>query len=76
MINDILKGKTNQNIDNSSKSILVRGCDPEMAKRASKIVVPLLGNPKFVTSTKDEDFFAKLKKSKFDIVFFAPGACR
>ena len=32
--------------DNSKKSILTRGCDPEMGKRAIKILKPFTGEPR------------------------------
>ena len=60
----------------STKALLVRGCDPEMAKRASKMLPPLLGNPIFDTATDDDTFIGKLKARKWDVVMFAPGACR
>jgi hypothetical protein len=58
------------------KYILVRGCDPVMAKRAAEFLPPLLGNPTLIGSTNDDDFVAKLQERKWDIVMFAPGACR
>ena len=77
MINDIgLSAEGNGVEDNSGKSILARGCDPVMAQRAGQMVTPQLGNPKFVACTDDDDFLAKVSNQKWDIVFFAPGACR
>ena len=63
-------------IDFSEKSILARGCDPQMAIRASKMLRPHLGNPAFVSCTDDDDFIAKLRERKWSVIFFAPGACR
>ena len=63
-------------VDNSGKAILARGCDPVMAHRAAQMLPPHLGNPKLVTCTDDDDFLAKLSERKWDVVFFAPGACR
>lgn len=65
-----------QFIDCSGKSVLCRGCDPQMATRASAMVVPLLGNPEFVSCCDDDDFIAKLQEKKWSVIFFAPGACR
>jgi hypothetical protein len=62
--------------DNSALSILTRGCCPKMAEKAGKMLPPLIGNPKFVACTDDKDFIGKLEAKKWDIVFFAPGACR
>ena len=62
--------------DASQKSLLVRGCDPRMAARASKMLPPLLGNPVFDTATNDDEFIAKLKARQYSVVMFAPGACR
>ena len=62
--------------DASAKSLLVRGCDPRMAARASQMLPPLLGNPVFDTATNDDEFIAKLKARKYSVVMFAPGACR
>lgn len=77
MIYDIrLSAEDNRTGDNSGKSILVRGCDPVMAQKAGQMVKPKLGNPKFVVCTDDDDFLAKISSQKWDIVFFAPGACR
>lgn len=63
-------------LDNSSKSILSRGCDPFMSQEAAKSIPPLIGNPEYIASTSDDDFIQKLKSRKWSIVFFAPGACR
>ena len=63
-------------VDNSTKSILVRGCDPVMAMQGVKMLPPLVGNPECVGTTSDTDFIEKLKSRKWSVVFFAPGACR
>ena len=62
--------------DNSNKSILIRGCDPEMGRRAIKLLTPVLGNPEMVSVTNDDDFIIELKKKKWSVIHFAPGACR
>ena len=63
-------------IDNTSKSILSRACDPFMSQEAAKSIPLLIGNPAYVASTSDDDFIEKLKSRKWSVVFFAPGACR
>jgi len=65
-----------ESLDHSNKSILARGCDPQMALRASKMLPPHLGNPTLVSTTNDDDFIAKLQSARWSVVFFAPGACR
>lgn len=62
--------------DHSRKSILARGCDPEMGRRSLKVLPPLLGNPEMVSVSNDHDFIEQLKSKKWSVVFFAPGACR
>ena len=62
--------------DNSKKSILARGCDPELSRWASKAFPPLLGNPDYVPTTNDVDFVEKLQSREWSVVYFAPGACR
>mgnify|MGYP001187131908 FL=1 len=62
--------------DASSKTILVRGCDPIMAERAGEMLPPLLGNVNIEAATQDDRFFELLNSKKYDAVFFAPGACR
>ena len=77
MISEIEEGIVEDElIDFSEKSILARGCDPVMAIRASDMLPPLLGNPKFVSCTDDDDFLVKLQARKWSVIFFAPGACR
>ena len=65
-----------QTVDKSDKWILARGCDPEMGRRSVEILPPMLGNPKMVSVTNDDDFILKLKARKWSVIFFAPGACR
>ena len=62
--------------DNSNKSILIRGCDPEMGRRAIELLTPVLGNPEMVSVTNDDDFITELQKKKWAVIHFAPGACR
>ncbi|MDC0230468.1 hypothetical protein OAK19_00745 [Aureispira] len=62
--------------DNSNKSILIRGCDPEMGRRAIELLTPVLGNPEMVAVTNDDVFITELQKKKWSIIHFAPGACR
>ena len=62
--------------EHATKSILARGCDPQMALRASKMLPPHLGNPQLVSATHDDDFIEKLRSKRWSVVFFAPGACR
>ena len=79
---DILIGHINDGIDttqigdNSNKSILVRGCDPVMGRRAIKLLPPILGNPEMVSVTNDDDFIPELQRKKWSVILFAPGACR
>ena len=62
--------------DASSKTLLIRGCDPVMAERAGKMLPPMLGNARIVSCTDDESFFDLLKRGPYAAVVFAPGACR
>lgn len=62
--------------NNAGKSILARGCDPEMGKRSSEVLPKLLGNPEMVSVYNDKDFINQLKSRKWSVIFFAPGACR
>jgi hypothetical protein len=79
---DILIGHINDGIDtkqigdNSNKSILARGCDPEMGRRAIKLLTPILGNPEMASVTNDDDFISELQRKKWSVIHFAPGACR
>jgi len=77
MMGQIAKGARDAgSLDYSNKSILARGCDPQMAHRASRKLPPHLGNPTLVSTTNDDDFIAKLQSARWSVVFFAPGACR
>ena len=67
---------TTQVGDNSNKSILIRGCDPEMGRRAIALLPPILGNPEMVSVTNDDDFITELQQKKWSVIHFAPGACR
>ena len=79
---DVLIGHINDGIDtthigdNSNKSILVRGCDPEMGRRAIKLLPPVLCNPEMVSVTNDDNFITELQRKKWSVIFFAPGVCR
>jgi len=79
---DILIGRisdgndTTQVGDNSNKSILARGCDPEMGRRAIELLPPILGNPEMVSVTNDDCFITELQRKKWSVIHFAPGACR
>jgi len=77
LINDIRDGIGSSQVgDNSNKSILARGCDPEMGSRAVELIPPILGKPEMVAVTNDDDFIRELQKKKWSVVHFAPGACR
>ena len=62
--------------DHSDKRILARGCDPELSKSFAEYISPKLGNPTYIPTTSDDDFLYKIKNEKWDIIYFAPGACR
>ena len=77
LMQQITKGIDTVNVtNNESKSILARGCDPEMGKRSAEVLPELLGNPEMVSVFNDKDFISQLKSRKWTVVFFAPGACR
>ncbi len=77
MLREIRAGLSSPvDVDCSGLSILARGCDPTMARRATELLPPLLGSPEMVSCTNDDDFRAKLKARSWSVVFFAPGACR
>jgi len=77
LIRHISDGIDNTQVgDNSNKSILARGCDPEMGRRAIKLLPPILGNPEMVSVTNDDDFITELRRKKWSVIHFAPGACR
>lgn len=63
-------------LDHQDKSILARGCDPELSRRAAGFIPPQIGNPEYVPTTDDETFFQKLKERQWSVIYFAPGACR
>jgi len=74
---EVVKGASDEeSMDFSAKSILARGCDPQMALRASKVMPALLGEVQFTACTNDDDFVEKLRERAWSVVFFAPGACR
>jgi hypothetical protein len=77
MMGEIAEGiEEGESIDFSVKSILARGCDPQMALRASKVMPSLLGGVELVSCTDDDDFIVKLRERQWSVIFFAPGACR
>jgi hypothetical protein len=77
MVADLKKHAASRGGDASSKSVIVRGCDPRMCERAAEFLPGMLSNPgKLDFSTKDDHFFQMLKENKYDLVHFAPGACR
>jgi hypothetical protein len=77
MMGEVVEGvREGEFVDFSAKSILARGCDPQMALRASKVMPSLLGGVELISCTDDEDFIAKLRERTWSVVFFAPGACR
>ena len=61
---------------NSDLKILARGCDPQASLYASQQIPPMIGNPQYIPTTTDDDFIQKIKTEKWDVIFFAPGACR
>ena len=58
------------------KVVLCRGCDPVMAAAAPRIMGPLLGGCDLVVCTDDDEFQRLLQLRKYDVIHFAPGACR
>ena len=59
------------------KVLLSRGCDPLMMERAPAMLGPYLGGCEMVGCTNDDEFVRLLTSGRrFDVVFFAPGACR
>jgi hypothetical protein len=77
MMAEITQDTSNlESINFSAKAILARGCDPQMALRASKVMPTLLGGVEFVSCTDDDDFVTKLRERQWSLIFFAPGACR
>ena len=65
-----------QTTDNSKKTILARGCDPQLSLSFAKVAPSLLGNATYIPTTSDADFIEKLKSQKWSVIYFAPGACR
>ena len=61
---------------NSNKRILARGCDPGASQWAKRTFPPMMGNPEYVPTTTDDEFFKQLESSKWSVIYFAPGACR
>ncbi len=77
MMAEVVQGADDgESMDFSAKAILARGCDPQMARRASEVMPALLGGVEFVSCTNDDDFVEKLRERAWSVVFFAPGACR
>ena len=77
LINDIRDGIGSSQVgDNSNKSILARGCDPEIGRRTVELIPPILGKPEMVAVTNDDDFIRELQRKRWSVVHFAPGACR
>jgi hypothetical protein len=58
------------------KVMLIRGCDPVMAAKSASFLQPLLGGCAVVATSNDDDWFRELNARKYDVVLFAPGACR
>ena len=63
-------------MNNSNKSILARACDPVLSAYGAKMIPPKIGNPEYIYSNSDADFFDKLSSRKWSVIYFAPGACR
>jgi hypothetical protein len=77
MMAEVVAGsREGESNDFSTQAVLARGCDPQMAQRATKAMPALLGGVGFVACTDDDDFVAKLQERRWSVVFFAPGACR
>jgi hypothetical protein len=78
MLNEVSQGAVGASMpgDASRKTILARGCDPVMAERSKAMLPPLLGGASIQTTTDDDDFITLLQERKYDVIFFAPGACR
>ena len=47
-----------------------------MAEQSRSFLPPLLGGATIVATSNDDDFFAALAARTYNVVFFAPGACR
>ena len=78
MIAELKTGAGGGGTGGSHKHLLIRGCDPVMAKRAGEFLPKMLDDAK-LTSATDDDTFLKLLRdtnTKYDVVVFAPGAMR
>jgi len=73
---DSMKQEKSTTVDNSNKTVLARGCDPELSLKFAKVVPPLIGNAVYVPTTNDQDFVKQLKMKQWSVIYFAPGACR
>ena len=79
MVAEVLAGGASTagaSADASTKTVLTRGCDPEMARRSEVFLPQMVGGARFVSTTDDAAFFEALRTRRFDAIFFAPGACR
>ena len=76
MMGEMTSAASCANGDASHKKVLVRGCDPVMAERSGQMLPPLLGNVQMTGVTDDDTFFKLLDSHKYDVITFAPGACR
>jgi hypothetical protein len=47
-----------------------------MGRRAIELLSPILGNPEMLSVTNDDNFIIELKRKKWTVIHFAPGACR
>lgn len=47
-----------------------------MAAKSVTFLPPMLGDCTIVATSNDDDWFRELRARKYDVVFFAPGACR
>ena len=59
-----------------SGSLLIRGCDPQMAARAVPMIQGAIGDRvEIVAVTDDDEFFKMLSRDgpKWTVVMFAPG---
>jgi len=61
---------------NSTKTIIARGCDPGLSAWAERSLPSVLGDPEYVATTDDVEFFRQLEAHTWSVVYFAPGACR
>jgi hypothetical protein len=63
-------------MNNENKRILARACDTYAAQLAAHFIPRAIGNPEYIATTDDVDFLNRLQTESWDVVFFAPGACR